>query len=195
MFSIGCNLPPMLISPFALPERHRLRLWRSSMAFLWPRTGRKPDGDSQVAGCPRQPERPPPLTPHPARGTSRHDTPNGTRRGRSRKNPPSKQVILSASPQGRDRRAVDQRRQAGRQDDAPELPSVPVQRGAALAERDGLQPGQRVAAPGAAQQDRAVVADELAATVGEDGRVPNQTCPLLLAAPGGGPSDAAAACE
>jgi hypothetical protein len=35
-----------------------------------------------------------------------------------------------------------------------------------------------------------VVADELIATAGEDGRAPNQTRPLLLAATGGGPSDA-----
>ena len=33
---------------------------------------------------------------------------------------------------------VDQGRQASGEDDAPELPSVPVQRGAAVAERDRL---------------------------------------------------------
>jgi len=40
---------------------------------------------------------------------------------------------------------VDQRRQAGGEDDAAELPPVPVKRGAALAERDRLQPGESVA--------------------------------------------------
>ncbi len=46
--------------------------------------------------------------------------------------------------------------------------------------------------PGAAAEGAEVVADELRATAGEDGRAPNQTCPLLLAAAGGGASDAAA---
>jgi hypothetical protein len=41
---------------------------------------------------------------------------------------------------------VDQGRQEGGEDDAAELPPLPVQRGAAVAERDRLQPGQPVAA-------------------------------------------------
>ena len=40
---------------------------------------------------------------------------------------------------------VDQRSQAGGEDDAAELPPVPFQRGTAVAERDGLQPGEPVA--------------------------------------------------
>ena len=94
--------------------------------------------------------------------------------------------------QARDGGAVDQGRQAGGEDDAAELPSVPVERGAAVAERDRLQPGEPVAAAGAAAEDRQLVADQLAAAAGEDGRPAGETCPLLLAAAGGEPSDAAA---
>ena len=43
--------------------------------------------------------------------------------------------------QAGDSRAVDQGRQAGGEDDPAELPPVPLQRGAAVAERHGLQPG------------------------------------------------------
>src|SRR5713226_4724231 len=46
--------------------------------------------------------------------------------------------------QARHRRAMDQRRQAGGEDDAAELPSLSVERGAALAECDRLQSGQPV---------------------------------------------------
>ena len=42
------------------------------------------------------------------------------------------------------------------------------------------------------QEDRPVVAHQLAAAVGEDRRTFDQVCPLLLAAPGRGPSDSAA---
>ena len=56
------------------------------------------------------------------------------------------------------------------QDDAAELPSLPTQRGAAMVECDRLQPGEPVAAAGAAQKDRSLVADQLATEVGEDGR-------------------------
>jgi hypothetical protein len=41
---------------------------------------------------------------------------------------------------------------------------VPVQRGTPVAERDCLQPGQPVAAAGAAEENRQLVADQLAAT-------------------------------
>jgi hypothetical protein len=51
--------------------------------------------------------------------------------------------------QARDLRAVDQRGQAGGEDDALELSPVPVEGGAAVAERDRLQPGETVAAVGA----------------------------------------------
>jgi len=44
------------------------------------------------------------------------------------------------------RGTADQRRQAGGEDDAAELPSISVQRGAAVAERDRLQPRESVAA-------------------------------------------------
>ena len=52
--------------------------------------------------------------------------------------------------------------------------------------------GQPVAALGAAQQNRELVADEPAAAVGEDGRQAGQACPLLLVVVGGESSDAAA---
>jgi hypothetical protein len=86
---------------------------------------------------------------------------------------------------------VDQGRQAGGEDHAAELPPVPVQRGAAMAERDRLQFGQSVAAAGATEEDREVVADEFAATAGENGRAIGEACPLLLVAAGGESSDAA----
>src|ERR1039457_1256848 len=50
--------------------------------------------------------------------------------------------------------AVDQGGQTGSQDAQAQLPSVPVQRGAALAERARVQPGKPVAAVGAAEEDR-----------------------------------------
>src|ERR1019366_8594833 len=77
------------------------------------------------------------------------------------------------------------------QDDAAELPSLPTQRGAAMVECDRLQPGEPVAAAGAAQKDRSLVADQLATEVGEDGRALSEACALLLAAVGGRSSDAA----
>src|ERR1019366_4184136 len=82
-------------------------------------------------------------------------------------------------------------RQAGGEDDAAELPSLPIQRGAAMVECDRLQPGEPVAAAGAAQKDRSLVADQLATEVGEDGRALGEACALLLAAVGGRSSDAA----
>ena len=87
---------------------------------------------------------------------------------------------------------VDQGRQAGGEDDAAELPPVPLQRGAAHAQRDRLQPRQPMAAAGAAEEDRELVADEFAATAGENGRAIGEACPVLLADAGGEPSDEAA---
>src|ERR1700674_3433948 len=85
---------------------------------------------------------------------------------------------------------MDQRRQAGGEDDAAVVSSIPGQRSAAVAERDGLQPGEPVAAVGAAEEDWSLVADELATAAGEDGRAVGETCPVLLAPVGRGPSDA-----
>src|ERR1019366_2457478 len=93
--------------------------------------------------------------------------------------------------QARDCRAVDQGGQAGGKDDPAELPSVSVQRGAPMAEPDRLQPGQLVATAGAAEEDRELVADQLAAATGEDGRAVGEACPLLLVDAGREPSDAA----
>ena len=60
-------------------------------------------------------------------------------------------------------------KQAGGEDDAAELPPVPVQPGAPLAELARLQPWESVAAAGATEEDRELVADEFAAKAGEDG--------------------------
>ena len=62
--------------------------------------------------------------------------------------------------------AADQRGQAGSEDDTTELPSLPIQRGAAVAEFDRLQPGEPVAAAGAPKEDRSLVPNQLAATAG-----------------------------
>ena len=75
------------------------------------------------------------------------------------------------------------------------MPSVPLQRGAAMAKPDRLQPGKPVAAAGAAEEDRELVADQLAATAGEDRRQAGQACPLLLADAGRRPSHTAAVWE
>src|SRR5207253_7591208 len=76
---------------------------------------------------------------------------------------------------------MDQGRLAGREDDAAQLPSVPIERGVALAECDRLQSGQPVATASVAEEDWELVADELAAAAGEDGRSAGETCALLLA--------------
>ena len=80
----------------------------------------------------------------PLRGTV---PPRGIHRDQPGDGQPGGGAVLQ---QARHGRAVDQGRQAGGEDDAAELPSVPVQRGAAVAERDRLQPGEPVAAAGAA---------------------------------------------
>ena len=86
-------------------------------------------------------------------------------------------------------RAVDQGGQAGGKDDSPLLPSFPLEPSATSAEPAGLQLGQFVATAGVAQANRELVADQLAAATGEDGRTACETCPLLLAAIGGEPPD------
>src|ERR1039457_2835878 len=91
--------------------------------------------------------------------------------------------------QARDGRAVDQRGKASGEDDATELSSFPLKPGTTGAEPAGLQPGEFVAAAGVAQAHRELVADQLAAAAGEDGRTAGETCPLLLALVGGEPSD------
>jgi hypothetical protein len=60
-----------------------------------------------------------------------------------------------------------------------------------VAERDRIQLGQPVAAAGAAEGNRNVVVDQLAAAAGEDRRAVGKACPLLLAVVGREPSDAA----
>jgi hypothetical protein len=87
---------------------------------------------------------------------------------------------------------VDQGGKAGGEDDAALLPSVSLEPSAAGAEPVGVQPGQSVAATGPAQANRELVADEFAATFGEDRRTAGQARPVLLAAAGGRPSEPAA---
>ena len=76
------------------------------------------------------------------------------------------------------------------EDDAVELPSIPVQRSSAVAGRDRIQPGQPVAAAGAAEGNRNVVINQFAAAAGENRRAAGKACPLLLAIAGGEPSHA-----
>src|SRR3990172_4615167 len=83
-------------------------------------------------------------------------------------------------------------RQGGGEADAALVPPVPGERGAAVAERGRLQPGEHVAAARAAEADRPLVADEPAAPSDEDGGPFGQTRPPLLAAPGRRAPDAAA---
>ena len=64
-----------------------------------------------------------------------------------------------------------------------------------MAERDRLQFGKPLAAAGAASEDRQLVADEPATTIGQDGRPADQSRTVLLAAAGGEPFDAAAVRE
>jgi AraC-like DNA-binding protein len=59
-----------------------------------------------------------------------------------------------------------------------------------VAERDGLQSGEPAAATGAAEQNRQVVGEQLAAAAGEDGQAAGEACLILLAPVGGEPSDA-----
>src|ERR1019366_198456 len=58
-----------------------------------------------------------------------------------------------------------------------------------MAEPDRLQLGKPLAAAGVAEEDRELVADQFAATVGEDRRQADQARPVLLASVGRGPSD------
>ena len=90
---------------------------------------------------------------------------------------------------------MDQGRQAGGEDVPAELPSVPVERGAAGAEPAGLKLGEFVVAAGAGQEGRRLVLDQLAAGASEDQRTAGETCPLLLVALGGGSSDEAVVCQ
>ena len=88
-------------------------------------------------------------------------------------------------------RAVDQGRQASGEDDAAKLSSLSVERSAVLGERDRLQFGEPLAAAGATEEDREVVADEFAAAVGEDGWTVGEARAVPLAAVGQEPFDAA----
>jgi len=56
----------------------------------------------------------------------------------------------------------------------------------------GLQLGQPVASAGAAEENRRLVADELAAAAREDWRATDQACQVLLAVAGRGTSASAA---
>ena len=87
---------------------------------------------------------------------------------------------------------MDQGGQAGGEDDAVVLPSVPLEPSAAGAEPAGLQSGEFVAAAGVASTNRELVADQSAATAGEDWRTAGEACALLLATAGGRTSDASA---
>jgi hypothetical protein len=64
-----------------------------------------------------------------------------------------------------------------------------------VAEHNRVQSGKPVAAAGAAEEHREVIADQSSASVGEDRRAFDQARPVLLAATGGEPPDAAAVRE
>ena len=91
--------------------------------------------------------------------------------------------------------AADQGGQAGGEEDAVVLLSLSVERSAAGTQSAGLQLEESVAAAGLAQANRDLVADQLAATFGENGWTAGEACPLLLACAGGEPSDEAALWE
>ncbi len=57
------------------------------------------------------------------------------------------------------------------------LPPVPVERGAAMVERDRIQLGQPAAAADAAEGNRQMVVDQLAAVASEDRRAAGKACP------------------
>ena len=88
--------------------------------------------------------------------------------------------------QARDRRAMDQGRQAGRALDAALVSPLPGERGPIAAERARVQLGESVAAAGAAKAHRALVVDEPAAAPGQDGRAVGEARAVLLAPAGGG---------
>ena len=76
--------------------------------------------------------------------------------------------------------------------EASELPPLPVQRGAAVAERDRQQLGEPVAAVGAAEEERQLVADKPVAAASEERGPADQTAhPVLLAAAGRDPNKSA----
>jgi len=74
---------------------------------------------------------------------------------------------------------VDQRGQAGGEDDAAELPSVPVKRSAALLSLIAYNLGN-LCGGWCCRRDRQLVAHQLAATAGEDGRKAGETRSVLL---------------
>src|ERR1700730_19333129 len=86
---------------------------------------------------------------------------------------------------------MDKGRQAGGEADAAFLSPLSRQRGAAVAELDRLQTRVFVPAAGAANEGRHLVANQLAAAVGEDRRTAHPTCALLLVAVGRGAPDGA----
>lgn len=84
----------------------------------------------------------------------------------------------------REQRSAGPRRGAGGEDGPPLLSSFSPQGGVAGAKALSVLAynlGNFAAATGVAQANRELVADELAATAGEDGRTAGETCPLLLA--------------
>ena len=91
--------------------------------------------------------------------------------------------------QARDRRAMDQGRQAGDALDAALVSPLPGERGPVAVERARVQPRQRVAATGTAQAHRALVVDQPAAAPRQDGRAVGETRARRLAVPGGGSPD------
>jgi hypothetical protein len=104
---------------------------------------------------------------------------------------PSREVVRFYNKRGMAEQWIKEGKQAVAMD-AAFLPPLPSQPGAAVAECYRLQPWQPVAATGAAQGDRQLVADQSSAAAGENRRALDKARPLLLAAAGGESPDAAA---
>jgi hypothetical protein len=88
--------------------------------------------------------------------------------------------------------AVDQGRQASDKLDAAVVPSLPLERSAVATGGAGLQPGQPVAAAGAAAANQELVADESAVALDEDRRAAGEARAALLAPAGRRTSEPAA---
>ena len=157
-----------------------------------------------VAGS-AQPQAARPLQEFPLSGGQLDHGPTGRGESRAprRRAVPARRLHRDESPapqsrrravlqQARHGRAMDQGRQAGGALDAAVVSSVPGERGPAAAERARLQPRESVAAAGAADADRQLVADQSPAAPRQDGWAAGQARAVLLAPAGRESPDAAA---
>ena len=104
---------------------------------------------------------------------------------------PEGQKGNSGLQQARDRRAMDQGRQAGGALNAIVLSPVPSERGPVAVARARLQPRESLAAARAPETDRRVVAAQSPVAPRQAWRAVSETRALLLPAPGGASPDSA----